>query len=97
MGPRADLIALVKPQFEVGKGRVGKRGVVKDAVAHAEVLESCAAAASGLGLVLRGLTYSPITGPEGNIEFWMWLSRSGEPTAETPQRVVADAHQMFGG
>jgi 23S rRNA (cytidine1920-2'-O)/16S rRNA (cytidine1409-2'-O)-methyltransferase len=91
------IIALVKPQFEAGKGRVGKRGVVRDATVHADVLETVAAEATGLGFVLRGLTFSPITGPEGNIEFWMWLSREGQPAPEEPASVVARAHETLGG
>jgi 23S rRNA (cytidine1920-2'-O)/16S rRNA (cytidine1409-2'-O)-methyltransferase len=97
MGEEADLLALVKPQFEVGKGRVGKRGVVKDAADHLEVLEGAVGAASTAGLVVSGLTYSPIKGPEGNIEFWMWLSRVGEPALETPREIVDAAHRQLGG
>ncbi len=97
MGAEADLIALVKPQFEVGKGRVGKRGVVKDPTDHIRVLESAMGSAADAGLVVRGLTHSPIKGPEGNIEFWMWLARMGAATTLTPQQVVTVAHQTLGG
>ncbi len=79
LGPEAHLVALVKPQFEAGKGRVGKRGVVKDPEVHEDVVRAAVEAAEEGGLVVRGLTYSPIKGPEGNIEFWMWAARSGEP------------------
>jgi 23S rRNA (cytidine1920-2'-O)/16S rRNA (cytidine1409-2'-O)-methyltransferase len=97
LSPAGTVVALVKPQFEAGKGRVGKRGVVRDSAVHTDVLETVAAEAAGLGFVLRGLAFSPITGPEGNIEFWMWLSREGEPTAEEPASVVARAHDKLGG
>jgi 23S rRNA (cytidine1920-2'-O)/16S rRNA (cytidine1409-2'-O)-methyltransferase len=91
------LVALVKPQFEVGKGRVGKRGVVREPLLHEEVLEASAVACSEAGLVVRGLTFSPIKGPEGNIEFWMWAARHGTPTEESAHAVVEMAHAKLGG
>jgi 23S rRNA (cytidine1920-2'-O)/16S rRNA (cytidine1409-2'-O)-methyltransferase len=97
LGAEGDLLALVKPQFEVGKGRVGKRGVVRDPGDHMEVLQSAMQAAEGSELVVRGLTYSPITGPEGNIEFWMWLTRNGETAEIDVERVVSSAHFGLGG
>jgi 23S rRNA (cytidine1920-2'-O)/16S rRNA (cytidine1409-2'-O)-methyltransferase len=97
MGDDADLVALVKPQFEIGKGRVGKRGVVKDPAAHIEVLEACVTAVEESGLAVRGLTFSPIKGPEGNIEFWLWAAFRGEPATATAAEVVATAHDALGG
>lgn len=97
MGPDADLLTLVKPQFEVGKARVGKRGVVKDLAAHIDALQGACEAAQAQGLVVRGLSFSPIKGPEGNIEFWMWASRSGEPASATPDAIVTAAHETLGG
>jgi len=97
LGPEAQLVALVKPQFEAGKGRVGKRGVVKDPEVHEDVVRAAVEAAEEGGLVVRGLTYSPIKGPEGNIEFWMWAARSGESTAATAEALVALAHEKLGG
>jgi 23S rRNA (cytidine1920-2'-O)/16S rRNA (cytidine1409-2'-O)-methyltransferase len=97
MGPEADLVALVKPQFEVGKGRVGKKGVVRDPAAHAEVLQAACDSVRELSLIVRGITFSPITGPEGNIEFWLWVSRLGEWTADEPVSVVRSAHHALGG
>jgi 23S rRNA (cytidine1920-2'-O)/16S rRNA (cytidine1409-2'-O)-methyltransferase len=91
------LVALVKPQFEVGKGRVGKRGVVRDPLLHQEVLEASASASTEAGLVVRGLTFSPIKGPEGNIEFWMWAARRGAPAEESASAVVQTAHAKLGG
>ncbi|TAN50369.1 MAG: TlyA family RNA methyltransferase [Rhodospirillales bacterium] len=68
--PQALLIALIKPQFEVGKGRVGKGGVVRDPALHAEVCERIEAWVNGLpGWKVLGVTPSPILGPEGNVEF----------------------------
>ncbi|MEW6219027.1 MAG: TlyA family RNA methyltransferase [Thermodesulfobacteriota bacterium] len=68
------ILALVKPQFEVGKGRVGKGGVVRDPQLHAEVLAGVAAHAEGLGLVVHGSLPAPIRGPKGNQEFLMHLT-----------------------
>src|SRR5512133_3002674 len=76
----ASVIALVKPQFEAGKGRVGKKGVVRDPVVHEETLTAAVSAAHDSGLVVRGITFSQITGPQGNIEFWIWATRLGEET-----------------
>ena len=70
-----DLLLLVKPQFEVGKGRVGKGGVVRDPVAHCDAIAGVINAASGLGLAACGLVASPITGPAGNHEYLLWLRR----------------------
>ena len=91
------VLALVKPQFEAGKGRVGKKGVVRDAVVHEDVLVATVACARTEGWVVRGLGWSPITGPEGNIEFWEWLARAGEPATEEPASVVRAAHEALGG
>jgi 23S rRNA (cytidine1920-2'-O)/16S rRNA (cytidine1409-2'-O)-methyltransferase len=63
------IVTLIKPQFEVGKGKVGKKGVVRDKAAHLEVLEQLAGEAPITGWSLNGLTFSPILGPEGNIEY----------------------------
>jgi len=71
--PGADVVALVKPQFEAGRGDVESGGIVRDAGVHARVLEEVTAAAAETGLERRGLTPSPITGAEGNQEFLVWL------------------------
>jgi 23S rRNA (cytidine1920-2'-O)/16S rRNA (cytidine1409-2'-O)-methyltransferase len=93
----AFVVALVKPQFEAGKGRVGKRGVVRDASIHSDVLRTVVDAARDLGWCVRGLTWSPIAGPEGNIEFWMWLARSGAPADVDAEALVRSAHDALGG
>lgn len=74
----AEIVALVKPQFEAGRGRVGKRGVVRDPAVHRQVLERVAAAAGRLALAVRGLTASPLLGPMGNREFLLHLRRGAE-------------------
>jgi 23S rRNA (cytidine1920-2'-O)/16S rRNA (cytidine1409-2'-O)-methyltransferase len=76
-----DFVVLVKPQFEVGKGRVGAGGVVRDPGLRAEAVASVAAAASALGLGVAGLTASPLPGPSGNVEYFLWLRR-GAPALD---------------
>lgn len=93
----ADVLALVKPQFEAGRGLVGKRGVVRDPRVHSEVLARVADVGRRLGLRAGGLGWSPVKGPKGNIEFWVWFARDGVETAETPRNVVEAAHDALGG
>lgn len=76
---RADLVLLVKPQFEVGKGNVGASGVVKDPELRARAVRDVAAAAAGLGLSVRGVTASPLPGPSGNVEYLIWLGKGEGP------------------
>ena len=75
--PDAEYVLLVKPQFEAGKGQVGKGGVVRDPAVHRRVLESVLERARGLELRVGGLTASPILGPAGNVEFLLWLRSGG--------------------
>jgi 23S rRNA (cytidine1920-2'-O)/16S rRNA (cytidine1409-2'-O)-methyltransferase len=70
------IVALIKPQFEVGRGQVGKGGVVRDEKKHAEVIESVTELARGLGLEVLGVCESPILGPKGNKEFLIHLKKS---------------------
>lgn len=89
--PDADLVVLVKPQFEVGKGRVGAGGVVRDGSLRAEAVATVARAADGLGLGVRGLTVSPLPGPAGNVEYFLWLTSGAPPLDEADlRRVVSD-------
>lgn len=76
--PPREVVLLVKPQFEVGKGRVGKKGVVRDAGDQAEAIFRVGGAARDLGWQYRGLTGSPIRGPAGNVEYLLWLSDDGQ-------------------
>lgn len=78
-GPEA--VLLVKPQFEVGPARVGKGGVVRDPVAHADALEGVLAATTALDWPAAGLLASPITGPAGNHEYLLWLSPRTPPAS----------------
>ena len=70
------IIALIKPQFEVGRGEVGKSGVVRDAEKHREVIAAIKSLAEGLGLEVRGVTESPILGPKGNREFLIHMVKT---------------------
>ena len=76
LAPRADVIALVKPQFEVGRERVGKGGVVRDDALRAEAVVNVRRAAEVTGLAVRGEAESVLPGPAGNREVFLWLSRS---------------------
>ena len=86
--PSAEALVLVKPQFEVGKERVGKGGVVRDPVAHRDAIETVIAAATALSWNPQGLIASPITGPAGNHEYLLWLSeQDAEPLPDLDQLV----------
>ena len=88
------VLALVKPQFEAGKENVGKKGVVRDAKIHAEVIRKILLIARSEGLIPAGLDYSPIKGPEGNIEFLLYLTMQGEDKVDETKvdQVVAASH-----
>ncbi|HHX77078.1 MAG TPA: TlyA family RNA methyltransferase [Firmicutes bacterium] len=90
-----EVIALIKPQFEVGKGQVGKGGIVKDASLHEQALRDVTAAALDTGYYLENLTYSPVKGAKGNIEFLAYYSLkvNGEPVSF--KDVVSAAHNYF--
>ncbi|TQL68737.1 23S rRNA (cytidine1920-2'-O)/16S rRNA (cytidine1409-2'-O)-methyltransferase [Nocardioides albertanoniae] len=79
--PDGDLALMVKPQFEVGKDRVGKGGVVRDHALRAEAVNAVAEAAARRGWGARAVTTSPLPGPSGNVEFFLWLRR-GEATID---------------
>jgi len=76
--PEADFALMVKPQFEVGKGRVGAGGVVRSPEDRADAVRTVAAAAAALGLGVLGVTASPLPGPSGNVEYFVWF-RAGAP------------------
>ena len=78
-----EAVLLVKPQFEVGRDRVGKGGVVRDPAAHCDAIATVIAAGNSLNWRARGLVGSPITGPAGNHEYLLWLSGSGDPSVTT--------------
>jgi 23S rRNA (cytidine1920-2'-O)/16S rRNA (cytidine1409-2'-O)-methyltransferase len=84
--PDGDLALMVKPQFEVGKDRVGRGGVVRDPALRAEAVAAVADAAAARGWGARAVTVSPLPGPSGNVEFFLWL-RSGAATV-TPEDIA---------
>ena len=88
-----ELVCLVKPQFEAGKEKVGKKGVVRDPEVHKEVLDRFLELVNRLGLVCLGLTWSPVRGPEGNIEYLAYLRRSGEAQNFDTAAIVRASHE----
>ena len=94
----ADMICLVKPQFEAGREKVGKKGVVRDSEVHREVLEEFIGYSSRAGFGLRGLDYSPIRGPEGNIEYLAWIRKDSESIPAPDLHALVEAsHAEHGG
>lgn len=94
--PTGQVVCLIKPQFEAGKDKVGKKGVVRDPETHAEVLENFLALARELNLTVRNLTFSPVKGPEGNIEFLGHLSMLPEGAIEPDvAALVRAAHETL--
>ncbi|MFI2032651.1 TlyA family RNA methyltransferase [Streptomyces buecherae] len=89
--PDADLVLMVKPQFEVGKERLGSGGVVRSRELRAETVRTVAARAAELGLGVLGVTASPLPGPSGNVEYFLWL-RAGAPDLDPADvdRAVAE-------
>ena len=92
----ADMICLIKPQFEAGREKVGKKGVVRDEKVHLEVVRSFVDFFPIAGFTLMGLDFSPIRGPEGNIEYLAWLRCGAQEAPEIdPAAVVAASHTAF--
>lgn len=92
------VLCLIKPQFEAGREKVGKKGVVREPETHKEVLDSFVALAKEQGFTILGLTFSPVKGPEGNIEFLGHLTLESRPGIEPDTaQVVAEAHETLKG
>ena len=88
--PQAQMVCLIKPQFEAGKEKVGKKGVVREPAVHKEVIESVMDFAVSIGFVIKNLEFSPIRGPEGNIEYLLHIYKAEEIIqAEVP------AHEIY--
>lgn len=93
-----EMICLIKPQFEAGKEKIEKGGVVRSKATHEEVIENVLEFARGLGYCVNGLTYSSIKGPSGNIEYLVWLSTRDENTETTDiRKIVEDAFLNLNG
>jgi 23S rRNA (cytidine1920-2'-O)/16S rRNA (cytidine1409-2'-O)-methyltransferase len=84
LAPPKELLLLVKPQFEVGRQSIGKNGVVRDLSAQAGAISGVLAAAQEVGWGYRGLTWSPLVGPAGNIEYLLWLNTNGDELVSVP-------------
>lgn len=102
LGEKGQLVCLIKPQFEAGREKVGKKGVVRDGSVHREVIEMIVEYVRTQSLGILGLDFSPIKGPEGNIEYLIYLdkSRSGMHEDEVQARVdtvVAQSHKILSG
>ena len=92
------MVCLIKPQFEAGREKVGKKGVVRDKCVHEEVIEKVISFALETGFSIYNLDYSPIKGPEGNIEYLVYIGRSEEPKKEESvdiHAVVEAAHEQL--
>lgn len=90
LGEEADVVALVKPQFEAGRGDVGKGGVVRDRRVHRRVLDEVLLFARAQGFITRGLMVSPLRGPAGNLEFLAWLGWGCEPAYSQEMSILVD-------
>ncbi|MEA1960237.1 MAG: TlyA family RNA methyltransferase [Bacillota bacterium] len=94
------IVSLIKPQFEAGRDKVGKKGVVRDPLVHVEVLRKCTRAARNIGLNCLDVTYSPITGPQGNIEYFILLKKNISEVEDIElliNHVVEQAHHSLEG
>lgn len=89
------MVCLIKPQFEAGRDKVGKKGVVREPQIHEEVIHKVLDYADLIGFCVRGLTFSPVKGPEGNIEYLVWLERKEEIPADVLALTEADAEEKL--
>lgn len=92
------IVCLIKPQFEAGREKVGKKGVVREKSTHLEVIDTVIAYAKSIGFGILNLEFSPIKGPEGNIEYLLYLQNYPEDCPETvpsPETVVEEAHKSL--
>lgn len=98
---QGEMVCLIKPQFEAGREKVGKKGVVRDKKVHVDVVRTVTDYAEKAGFLVKGLTYSPIKGPEGNIEYLMWLEKRDGGSeeilcmSEKIEELVEEAHEKF--
>lgn len=96
--PTGQVLCLIKPQFEAGREKVGKKGVIRDPETHKEVLDMFVELADQLGFTILGLTFSPVKGPEGNIEFLGHLTLAeAEGLRQDTAQVVRQAHETLKG
>jgi 23S rRNA (cytidine1920-2'-O)/16S rRNA (cytidine1409-2'-O)-methyltransferase len=94
-----EAVCLIKPQFEAGREKVGKKGVVRDPAVHEEVIHNTIEFVLNNGFSVLGLTFSPVKGPEGNIEYLLYLKKSDEPVGTIPdvKLLVQRSHRVLNG
>ncbi len=93
-------VCLIKPQFEAGKDKIGKKGVVRDLSVHREVVEMIYSFVLEEGFSVLNLDFSPIKGPQGNIEYLIFIEKTDEPESEitkTPEQIVIESHEKLNG
>lgn len=95
LGPEGSLVCLVKPQFEAGREQVGKKGIVRDRKVHKDVIEKVVGYGMENGLYPAGLTYSPVTGAKGNIEYLLYLSKSAPEGWKEASRFPVDEEEIL--
>ena len=99
--PEGEVVCLIKPQFEAGREKVGKKGVVRDKAVHLEVIRAVIGYACSIGYSVKNLEFSPIKGPEGNIEYLLYLNNKEEdPCVQppvAPDEIVELAHAALQG
>lgn len=89
-----EAVALIKPQFEAGREKVGKKGVVRDKNVHIEVIENVLSFTREMGFSISDVTYSPIKGPEGNIEYLMYINKVGNDNEIDVKTIVENSHSL---
>ena len=101
MAEEGEVVALIKPQFEAGRAEIGKNGVVRDAAVHERVIRDMLAFADGIGFSVEGVSYSPITGPKGNVEFLLYMRKGGPKNdaslhkfSEQVPKIVTESHLL---
>ncbi|WP_407399737.1 TlyA family RNA methyltransferase [Anaerovibrio sp.] len=92
--PDGQVVALIKPQFEAGKEKVGKKGVVRDPKVHLEVIHKVIDIAREMDFVTKKLTFSPVKGPEGNIEYLVWLTKDKDADDNVTDEVMASTVEL---
>lgn len=96
LSDQGEIVALIKPQFEAGRDKVGKKGVVRDKQVHLEVVKTIADFMLGLNMEIKGLSYSPIKGPEGNIEYLIYVKKGNNLSGIAPEsidKVIDESHK----
>ena len=93
MKEEGEIVALIKPQFEAGREKVGKGGIVREEKTHIEVIEKIIRKATEEGLKIRNLTNSPIKGAKGNIEYLIELRKTGESREIEVKEIVRESHE----